>query len=238
MVTFCEPGVHVDEDLPTLKNHVRLHRSLTQTLGWLAEHGIHYRDLNNGNVLRNATGECVLIDFGNARYLRRPRGQTNQDGSEEVHISFDDARSGTLMFMSRRIHELTNLDIAYKKLQAQYEANLRQLHTIDDLQYRAVKQRQCTSQQKQLVKKQNQMSKIYHEHRYADDAESQFFLGMQQVSGRSHSRSFLAADVIEIELPDPLSFRWNESIRGAGGFGCKTGLLGRSPSKSIWRRSG
>ena len=220
IVTFCEPGVHVDEDLPTLRNHVRLHRSLTQTLGWLAEHGIHYRDLNNGNVLRGVTGECVLIDFGNARYLRRPRGQTNQDGSAAVHISFDDARSGTLMFMSRRIHALTNLDIACKKLQSQCEANFRQLQAITDLEYRSVKERQCDRQRDQLALKRAQMTEVHHEHRYIDDAESQLYLVFQQASGSLNFRCSLTADAIETELLDPLFFRWNAFIRGYGELGC------------------
>ena len=191
MVTFCEPGVHVDQDLPTLKKHVRLHRSLTQTLGWLAEHGIHYRDLNNGNVLRSSTGECILIDFGNARYLRRPRGQTNQDGSAAVHISFDDARSGTLMFMSRRIHALTEMDIAHKSNQAEYENNLRKLQAETDVEYKSDMEQFCAEERENLTLRQEQMTKVNNEHCYADDGESQFYLMMQQVSRRLRFRSSL-----------------------------------------------
>ena len=181
MVTFCEPGVHVDEDLPTLKNHVRLHRSLTQTLGWLAEHGIHYRDLNNGNVLRSSTGECILIDFGNARFRDRPRGQTNTKSSEHVSLSGDDAGSSTLMYSSRRIHALTMADLDHKRFQADHDNHVISMQETIKPCLKQTMVEVYDLQVAGLRESSRELEEPHHHHRYIDDAESQLYLMMQQV---------------------------------------------------------
>jgi hypothetical protein len=186
MVTFCETGRHVDQDLPTLRTHVRLHRSLTQTLGWLAKNGIHYRDLNSGNVLRNDAGKCVLIDFGNARYRKRPRGQTRDQATEPLALSWDDARSGTFMFMSRRIHALTIKAIMYKEAEAKYEIERLKLKDTD-ASFWSSRIRKIDGRKQQLEQKLQQMKDIHNQHCYIDEAESQLYLMMQQVRNRIYA---------------------------------------------------
>lgn len=44
----------------------------------------------------------------------------------------DDARSGTLMFMSRRIHGLTIERDYYEKHKREYEQNCKELAAMDD----------------------------------------------------------------------------------------------------------
>lgn len=182
LVTFCAEGKHVDEDLPTLRNHVRFHRSLTQTIRWLAKIGLHYRDLNNGNVLRSAAGYCVLIDFGNARYLKRPRGQTGDQPVGALDLSMDDARSGTLMFMSRRIHGLTEKRDIYEKDKGEYEQECKALAAMDDDDPgKEPEFRQCEAQKRELETQRQEMMNIHSRHCYIDDAESQLYLMTQQV---------------------------------------------------------
>lgn len=198
IITFCTEGKHVDEDLPTLRNHVRFHRSLTQTIRWLAKIGLHYRDLNNGNVLRSATGYCVLIDFGNARYLKTPRGQTGDQPVGALDLSMDDARSGTLMFMSRRIHGLTNKRDTHMRDKRQYEQDCDKLAAMDDDDpYRPIELRRCEDKKRKLEKQRSELMNLHARHCYVDDAESQLYLMMQQVRQLVISPILLGADSLQ-----------------------------------------
>lgn len=182
MVTFCEEGSHVDQKRPTLRSHTRFHRSLTKTLGWLAKHGIHYRDLNNGNVLRTANGLCVLIDFGNARYLKRPRGQTGNQPVEAWKLSLDDARSGTLMFMARRIHALTVESDNYRIQEEEYNSYRLQLERPNPLT-EASELAKLEEIEALILEARQELHNIHKQHCYIDDAEAQLYLMMQQVRG-------------------------------------------------------
>lgn len=195
MVSFCAEGKHVDEDLPTLRNHLRFHRSFTKTLGWFAKIGLHYRDLNNGNVLRAADGSCIVIDFGNARHLNRPRGQTGDQPVGPLDLSMDDARSGTLMFMSRHIHGLTIERDYYEKHKREYEQDCKELAAMDDDHPRKpLDLRHCESMKMQLEDDRQELMNIHTRHCYIDDAESQLYLMMQQVRKLVISPILLGAD--------------------------------------------
>jgi hypothetical protein len=213
MVSFCAEGKHVDEDLPTLRNHLRFHRSFTKTLGWFAKIGLHYRDLNNGNVLRAADGSCIVIDFGNARYLKRPRGQTEDQPVEPLVLSMDDARSGTLMFMSRRIHGLTKKRDTYMRDKRKYEQDCEKLAAMDDDDpYRQTDLKRCEIKKEKLEKQRQEMMDIHARHCYIDDAESQLYLMMQQVRNLVISSILLGADTPPNTMPDPLLHRWNQQF--------------------------
>jgi hypothetical protein len=213
MVTFCAEGKHVDEDLPTLQNHLRFHRSFTKTLGWFAKIGLHYRDLNNGNVLRAADGSCIVIDFGNARYLKRPRGQTEDQPVEPLVLSMDDARSGTLMFMSRRIHGLTKKRDTYMRDKRKYEQDCEKLAAMDDDDpYRQTDLKRCEIKKEKLEKQRQEMMDIHARPCYIDDAESQLYLMMQQVTNLVISSILLGADTPPNTMPDPLLHRWNQQF--------------------------
>lgn len=170
LVTFCEKGRHVDQDRLTVRSHVRFHRSLTKTLGWLAKSGIHYRDLNNGNVLRSAAGSCVLIDFGNARYLKRPRGRTGDQPVEPLDLSMDDARSGTLMFMSRRIHALTEESNRYKEAVKEYNREAMELEN-PNAPFRSRRIAKLEDQKRELEKMQEDLQRVHNQHCYIDGRE-------------------------------------------------------------------
>ena len=181
LATFCEVGRHVNEIPITVSNHIQLHLSLIRALWWLAEAGIHYRDLNNGNVLRGKDGDVVLIDFGNSRYLKRPRGQKG-DNTGPLELSLDDAHSGTLMFMSRRIHALTSEALVYQLKIAKLETQCEALSAAKPTKFTALRKELLEAEKKDLEKLGQQLAERAHQHRYIDDAEANVLLMSQQVS--------------------------------------------------------
>lgn len=109
--TFCVPGTHIRCGQPAAgdeRQHLRLYRGFFEIIRFLASIGVHYRDLNNGNIMCALDGECLVIDFGNARILKQRRGADSRRQSlgNDLEISLDDSRSGTRKFLCRKIHRL------------------------------------------------------------------------------------------------------------------------------------
>ena len=182
LATFCEVGRHVDETIITVANHIQLHTSLARTLKWLAEAGTHYRDLNNGNVLRSKNGDVVLIDFGNSRYLKRPRGQKGDKPADALELSLDDAHSGTLMFMSRRIHALTHEAGKYRVEKERLKAERKDLSAAEPTKATKEREEVLKADEMELEEKAQQLADSARQHCYIDDAEAQVLLMTQQVS--------------------------------------------------------
>jgi hypothetical protein len=109
--TFCVPGTHIRCGQPAAgdgRQHLRLYRGFFEIIRFLASIGVHYRDLNNGNIMCALDGECLVIDFGNARILKQRRGADSRRElfRNDFEISLDDSGSGTRKFICRRIHSL------------------------------------------------------------------------------------------------------------------------------------
>jgi serine/threonine protein kinase len=95
----------------TIKQLVQIMRGVFQCLWFCASKGIHYRDLNLGNIVflpvpgskDDMTG--FLIDFGNARYLDKPRSLHGQPASHDKSplIQKDDHVSSTLLYRSTNL---------------------------------------------------------------------------------------------------------------------------------------
>ena len=180
IATFCVPGSHLDgQGSIDPREHLRVYRGLAQTLKYLAELGIHYRDLNNGNVMRTKAGECLLIDFGNARILKHARGSHSRPAADPALISLDDSRSGTLAFQSRRIQKLGGIVArcdSQKELVSKYASLAAQGNlTPEDEIYR----NKAIERMKSLSA---EIDSIHGLHCYIDDLESSIYLMLFQAS--------------------------------------------------------
>jgi hypothetical protein len=112
LVTTCRVGrrlpmVVSDTDKFSFRNYGQVCLSIVECLWFSASKGIHYRDLNLGNVMwcRLPDGKTVvawLVDWGNARYLQAPRAASSRERTldEAINLAEDDGRSANPYFQS------------------------------------------------------------------------------------------------------------------------------------------
>jgi hypothetical protein len=86
---------------------ITVYRKLFKTLKYLAQRGVHYRDLNLGNILRDILTQerCLLTDFDFARIGMQRRGDPQKGDLQPWETSKDDCISGNPIFMSSFVQE-------------------------------------------------------------------------------------------------------------------------------------
>jgi hypothetical protein len=86
---------------------ITVYRKLFKTLKYLAQRGVHYRDLNLGNILRDILTQerCLLTDFDFARIGMQRRGDPQKGDLQPWETSQDDCISGNPIFMSSFVQE-------------------------------------------------------------------------------------------------------------------------------------
>lgn len=89
------------------RNYGQVFLGIVECLWYSASKGIHYRDLNLGNVMWRwlPDGKTViawLVDRGNARYLQAPRAASSRERTldEAIKLAEDDGRSANPYFQS------------------------------------------------------------------------------------------------------------------------------------------
>lgn len=175
IATYCLPESHLGQVVYSPSDHLRVYRDLFQTLKYFAQVGVNYRNLNSGNVLRTADGECLLTDFGNARIPANPRGPESQTLEDQMATSLDDSRSGTLTFFSRRIHRLAvQMDVRREVIRKRDKAQLE----VSNPARKVMAERAA----KRVLKMDRVVSDIRMHHCYIDDAESALYLMLFEVS--------------------------------------------------------
>jgi serine/threonine protein kinase len=175
---------------------------LFKTLNYLAALGVHYRDLNLGNILYELSSgtRCLLTDFDSARLNLRSRGDLDLDEQQNKawDISIDDAMSGNVLFQSRSAHAAREccdrLEVAiFAKVQA--EANLEKVQAEKDPSAKMIIVRKGNL--KRAVKSVDDLVNELrgHRHRYLDDLESAIYT-MLWVVGLSMNRPLHIRELI------------------------------------------
>jgi hypothetical protein len=102
-----------------IRNWTRVMKGVFESLWYASSKGIHYRDINAGNIVwieHPTTGEIIgyLIDYGNARYLNRNRlVPREEDVNGVMLLCEDDARSITVLYQCTSSVEATELSARY-----------------------------------------------------------------------------------------------------------------------------
>lgn len=193
IASFCVPAKPMRKDI-SLKDLFLIAKGLCRTLDFLSRLGIHYRDLNLGNILRAITEDdgdrnlCVLIDFGNARILKSRRGQPGDIDTppEPRDVNRDDARSANAYFMSLRVHEMSLKQEEYKAAHAGLESKETLFH-LDYAEETDEKHKTYLLEEFQGVKDHVRglhvaLGDAAYQHRYVDDLESAVYLFLYHVS--------------------------------------------------------
>jgi hypothetical protein len=86
---------------------IEIYRKLFKNLKHLALLGVHYRDLNMGNILCDASKQfCLLADLDFARMGNRRRGEIdNNNPATMLETSIDDCVTGNLLFMPIHVQD-------------------------------------------------------------------------------------------------------------------------------------
>lgn len=158
-----------------LRNYGEILLGVFESLWYAASKGIHYRDINLGNIMwiwveGRAVG--VLIDFGNARHLdqlRRPPTETSAFGIE-YDISLEDGHSGTPTFMS--IHAI-KVEAARRELRE----SMQDLQQPDD-----IGQAERLAREARVDEALTRIRIVTH--RYIDDLETAIYAFVVEVGER------------------------------------------------------
>lgn len=181
LVTKCRRAKPITHWQLSERQEAEIYRRLFLNLKHLAMLGVHYRDLNMGNILCDPRSRiCLLADFDFARIENRRRGEAERE-SEIWQTSLDDCVSGNLLFMSRHVQhsrqrniEWSNAQQALESTLANHEAEMSGLTDEADRQdakesfdyARKYQQLRIDDVQKQLAE---------HHHHFVDDLESAIY---------------------------------------------------------------
>lgn len=116
----------------SLRDHFKILRGFAETI-WLASCcGVHYRDVNLGNVLFERSGSQItgyLIDWGNARILEERRKilphPSGRGRNDTVNLCLDDALYTNALFVCTEMAEA--LALSHKYDAAEQQIKLREL---------------------------------------------------------------------------------------------------------------
>lgn len=149
----------------TTRQLIRIFIDVVKILQYVSCHGVHYRDLNLGNIMvvptYTSSNELiyrgVLVDFGNAVYAGTRRLAATSIEAQAAACD-DDGRSANAYFMSSNAHQCQQLAEAYQKAK-------NDLAETD----KAVKD---YARRKGVAKAASKKLKNHRLHRYIDDLES------------------------------------------------------------------
>jgi hypothetical protein len=194
MVMACQPAKRLSGIVPPLRM-MRIHRGLFKSLYYMATKGVHYRDLNLGNilVLEADMDRCLVIDFDGSRILNLNRGRRSGSRvTDLLDISIDDSRSANAYFMSISVMELHEPLIKRRKLLveiAEEQESIEQYKAKKgDLFWQHKKEERLASLDEQLCNLEKFIQASAH--RYIDDCESAVYNQVFQVSSVAAPTNF------------------------------------------------
>lgn len=188
LVTKCFRAQSIGQVRLTPLQLIIVYRKFFKILEYLAQLGIHYRDVSMGNVLVDTdpvSPRCLLADFDFSRIEMRRRG--SHDDSDPLETSLDDCVSGTRLFWSRHTEAAFQDYAALTKNSAQLKAAERALEKAKGATQRdEVRIRSHVASVKNWAKEQKKLEEgiIQRQHRYIDDLESAFYTLLYYVSSR------------------------------------------------------
>ena len=184
--TKCfKAGTIIGTTLP-LASLITVYRKLFKTLKYLARRGIHYRDINLGNVLRDIlTGtRSLLVNFDFARIGMTRRGDSALNESQPWETSMDDCVSGNLKFMSTFVQQGRQKIAQYHVQQQAVQAVRQNIKKQESTSVKTPKQKKreadLTRQEQLLQDLKDEMQSTAH--RYIDDCESAMYTLLWLVS--------------------------------------------------------
>lgn len=192
-----------------------------EILWYLSCRGVHYRDLNFGNILvridPNSGGYVgVLIDFGNATYAaERRRLPETMDELKQAHL--DDGRSANAYFMCLRSFNSRHLTEAVDQAEEIHQRRPKEMVPgVEDL----IGQEQLEDSERALATARANLWKSSL-HRYIDDLESAVYCVCYLVSdafyvARRYFLKSLSARSDQIWGANRRSFRMRMRRRSIG----------------------
>ena len=107
LITKCRRAVPIGRLGWSEWELIEIYRKLFKNLKHLALLGVHYRDLNMGNILCDASKQfCLLADLDFARIGKLRRGEIdNNNPATMLETSLDDCVSGNRLFMSGHVQD-------------------------------------------------------------------------------------------------------------------------------------
>lgn len=191
LVTKCRRAVPIGrcflDELETLE----VYRKLFKNVGYLGVLGVHYRDLNLGNILCDeATLTCLLVDLDFARIGTQRRGGGEGEKLKPHETSLDDCISGNLLFMSQHVQKsrelsikLARLELAQQK-QAKAEGEKKGGGAARQGSWRDILAEGRQDGAKELADKIKKLKKkiASEHHRFIDDLESAIYTLLWNVS--------------------------------------------------------
>jgi hypothetical protein len=191
LVTTCRigrrlPMVVLTTDRFSYRNYGQVFLGIVECLWFSASKGIHYRDLNLGNVMWRwlPDGKTViawLVDWGNARYLQAPRAASSRERTlhETIKLAEDDGRSANPYFQSLPCAGARKLRDDYMRLASDY-SNAEETARTKGIDPRVYKP--CIHIQRNIQRKLDEARRA--SHRYIDDLQSLIFLICYVVSSK------------------------------------------------------
>lgn len=198
LVTKCRRAKPIGQERLDEYEKAEIYRKLFKNLEHLGLLGVHYRDLNPGNILCDkATLSCLLADLDFARIGTQRRaaqalghgaGQSERElkeiSSEErklLDTSLDDCISGSLLFMTRHVQksrelekELTRLELARESRSIDLEnEKLGEPDKSRHLQIEIDATRRWKRQDAKITEKMHEIAK--NPHQFIDDLESAIY---------------------------------------------------------------
>jgi flagellar motility protein MotE (MotC chaperone) len=178
-----------------IRKWTRVMKGVFESLWHTSSKGMHYRDINSGNIMwieDPVSGEVVgwLIDYGNVRYLNQnrlvPRGD---DVNGVMLLCEDDARSITRLFQSISSLEATAITSKYismaEKLKSALKTHEEQVRRAEE-GTQVEKTRNLLNLEDAVRKQIEQAEKL--PHRYVDDLESGLYCFLYMVGFDSLAR--------------------------------------------------
>lgn len=167
----------------SLVDLIIVYRKLFKTLKYLAKRGVHYRDMNLGNILRDIlTGRrCLVADFDFARIGMARRGDPARKETQPWEMSLDDCISGNLTFMSTWVQEGRVKKQIYQEIeQLVVDAHATLASFEPGTQNYADATSELEERQEDLKEAKKKMTPT--SHRYIDDCESALYTLLWLVS--------------------------------------------------------
>jgi hypothetical protein len=201
---------HNDTDnLAGLRDYGRILKGIFESLWYTSSKGIHYRDMNLGNIMwtRDESGQVAgyIIDFGNSRHLNQLRQSSLiRDQDDMVMLCEDDARSATPWFQSVWSMQCAACGKALSTAITELK-NLSE-NTMPEMRVALTRDVDQARVAAQLA-----------EHRYVDDLESTLYVVLWHVSAIG-AAFFVSATELQFSLAG-LSMRFKEFLQSGSLIG-------------------
>ncbi|PWN44494.1 hypothetical protein IE81DRAFT_321388, partial [Ceraceosorus guamensis] len=187
---FCQPFGQSISPLTAEVDLAQVFGQFCRQLAAYAEIGVHYRDLNAGNVLmlprtQQSCARLVLADHGNARFgvsLLALAPSHSEDEEGWLQIADDDARSANSRFLPVSAHDGARYVSEHKDMVAEYSASEKSLMGASTDEERADLEADLEAIGKKVARLRK--SAYLCLHRYTDDLESLLYLHLNTLSSK------------------------------------------------------